>query len=155
MLSDPGRRSKYDLERFTPPPPPPNYPVADVCVEIEIEGRDIANGADKTVTVSRPRSCPDCGGGGRLRKNWERCQLCRGVGCAPCEWTGRLVHCGRCWGTGNDKELTTLIVRVPPGTPPHGRQKLVANGWLWGVPGPFYVYANITPKVIKPGMILR
>jgi len=43
---------------------------------------------------------------------------------------------------------------VPIGTPPHGRQKLVANGDLWGLKGPFYVFANVKPRVDKPGMIL-
>lgn len=151
ILSDTDKRKKYDQERSVPPPPPPNYPVADVCVEVELEARDHQNGAEKTVTVARPRQCPDCGGSG---KHWTRCELCYGSGCGACNWSGN-KSCARCWGKGMDRELTTLRVLVPQGTPPYGRQKLVAFGNLWGVPGPFYVYANVTVRVHKPGMILR
>lgn len=155
ILSNADSRKRYDEER-SQAQASPNYPVADVSVEIEIDGRDIMAGADKTVTVSRPRRCPACGGTGRLgRRAWETCNLCLGDGCAPCEWTGRLVHCAQCWGTGNDRDLATILIRVPPGTPPHGRRKFVAFGNLWGLRGPFYVVANVTPKVDRPGLIIR
>lgn len=155
ILSDPEKRKKYDDLKFSPPPPPPNYPVADACVEVELDARDFQNGADKTVTVSRPRSCPDCRGSGRIDHRFQRtCELCYGSGCQPCEWTGRVTFCARCWGSGGDKEITLITVRVPPGTPPHGRHKLVANGDLWGLRGPFYVYANVVLRVNKPGLII-
>lgn len=156
VLADPEKRKKYDELRFSPPPPPPpNYPVADVGVEVEVDALDLKNGADKTVTVSRPRSCPDCAGSGRIQARFQRtCQLCRGAGCQPCEWTGRVTFCARCWGSGGDKEVTLITVRVPPGTPPQGRLKLVGNGDLWGLRGPFYVYANVSFKVQRPGIIV-
>lgn len=151
IVSDETKRKRYDQERDAPPPPPPpNYPVADVCVEVEIDARDNLNGAEKTVTVSRPRQCPDCHGAG---KHWSLCDLCYGSGCAACNWSGN-KSCARCWGKGQDRELTIIRVLVPIGTPPHGRQKLVAHGDLWGLKGPFYVYANVKPRVDKPGMIL-
>lgn len=151
IVSDEVKRKRYDQERDTPPPPPPNYPVADVCVEVELDARDHINGAEKTVTVARPRQCPDCGGSG---KHYSLCDLCYGAGCGACNGSGN-KSCARCWGKGQDRELTTLRVLVPQGTPPFGRAKLVALGDLWGVPGPFYVYANVTVRVHKPGMILR
>jgi DnaJ-class molecular chaperone len=150
ILSDTDKRKKYDQESSAPPPPPPNYPVADVCVEVELDARDHQNGAEKTVTVARPRQCPDCGGSG---KYWARCELCYGGGCGACNGSGN-QSCARCWGKGIDRELTTLRVVVPQGTPPYGRQKLVALGNLWGVPRPFYVYANVTVRIHKAGMIL-
>lgn len=155
VLSDSDKRTKYDRDKSAPPPPPPNYPVAKVSVEVEVTGWDIQNGADKTVTISRRRRCPSCRGTGRLWNNRQTCGLCLGAGCEPCEWTGRLVHCGACWGTGNDHEVTTILIRIPAGTPPHGRGKFVAYGDLWGLRGPFYVYANIVPKIHKPGLIVR
>jgi molecular chaperone DnaJ len=155
VLADPDKRKKYDEVRFAPPPPPPNYPTADVGVEIEIDAQDLKNGADKTVTVSRPRTCPDCRGSGRISHQFQRlCEICMGAGCQPCEWTGRVTFCARCWGSGADKEITLITVRVPPGTPPQGRVRLVANGDLWGLRGPFYVNVNVTFKVQRPGMIL-
>lgn len=151
ILSDATRRKKYDVEISTPPPPPPNYPVADVCVEVEIDARDHMYGGEKTVTVSRPRQCPDCHGSG---KHWSFCEICSGAGCQTCNWSGN-KSCARCWGRGQDREMTTIRVLVPEGTPPAGRQKLVGMGDLWGLRGPFYVYANVKPRVDKPGMILR
>jgi len=150
-LSDSDRRRKYDLERDAPPAPPPNYPVADVCVEVEVDAKDSLNGAEKPVTVSRPRQCPDCHGAG---KHWSFCDLCYGGGCQACNGSGN-KSCARCWGAGQDRELTVIRVLVPIGTAPHGRQKLVALGDLWGLKGPFYVNANVKPRVDKPGMILR
>jgi molecular chaperone DnaJ len=151
IISDAPKRKKYDQEMAAPPPPPPNYPVADVCVEVEIDARDQLNGAEKTVTVSRPRQCPDCHGCG---KHWSFCEFCSGGGCQTCNWSGN-KSCARCWGRGQDRELTIIRVLVPEGTPPSGRQKLVGLGDLWGLKGPFYVYANVKPRVDKPGMILR
>jgi molecular chaperone DnaJ len=156
VLADPLKRKKYEDVQFAPPPPPPNYPVVDVYVEVELTARDHMQGADKTVTVSRPRTCPDCGGSGRINSRFQStCQLCWGRGCQPCEWTGRVTFCARCWGRGEDKETTLIAVRVPAGMPPYGRHKLVANGNLWGKQGPFFVFANIIVKVHKPGLIVR
>lgn len=151
IISDSVKRKKYDQEMAAPPPPPPNYPVADVCVEVEIDARDHMHGAEKTVTVSRPRQCPDCHGSG---KHYSFCAICSGAGCQACNWSGN-KSCARCWGRGQDREMTTIRVLVPEGTPPAGRQKLVGMGDLWGLRGPFYVYANVKPRVDKPGMILR
>lgn len=152
VLSNTDKRKKYDQERDTPPPPPPpNYPVADVCVEVEIDGLDNLHGAEKPVTVSRSRQCPDCHGSG---KHWSFCELCSGGGCGACNWSGN-KSCANCWGKGQDRELCIIRVLVPIGTSPYGRQKLVALGDLWGLKGPFYVNVNVKPRVDKPGMILR
>lgn len=151
VLADTEKRKKYDQDLAAPPPPPPNYPVADVCVEVELEARDHINGVEKTVTVSRPRQCPDCAGSG---KHYSLCMICSGGGCQACSFSGN-KSCARCWGKGQDREMTTLRVVVPQGTPPCGRQKLVALGTLWGVQGPFYVYVNVMVRVQRPGMILR
>lgn len=152
VLADPEKRKKYDRDFIAPPVPEPNYPVADVSIQLDLEGHEIRNGCDKTVTVSRPRTCPDCHGGGRF--NQGLCNLCGGAGCQPCGWSGR-KSCARCWGSGKDRELTTLILRVPQGCPPHGRKRFVAMGSLWGRPGPFYVWANVSIKVPRPGLIVR
>lgn len=156
VLSDVDKRKNYDEIRFEVPPPLPNYPVADVGVEVELDAQDLKNGADKTVTVSRTISCPDCRGSGRITARFQTtCQLCHGSGCQPCEWTGRVTFCAKCWGSGNSKQLTMITVRVPAGMPPHGRHKLVANGDLWGLRGPFFVNVNVVFRVQKPGMIVR
>lgn len=154
-LSSEEKRAKYDLDLLGKPKEP-DYPVSDAVVEVEIDARDFERGAVKSVTVSRPRTCPDCRGSGRfIGRHRESCRLCHGAGCAPCEWKGYLTHCARCWATGADKETTMIRVHVPPRTPPHGRRRLLAEGELWGMRGPFYINANIVWRVNKPGLILR
>lgn len=141
-----------------PPPPPPSYPVADVSVDLELDPCDLADGCRRTVTVSRPRRCPDCGGMGRLRAPLvEMCVLCSGAGCAACGGAGSVLtdSCPRCWTSGTDRELATIFVRVPPGTPLHVRRRFVAEGELWGLRGPFYVDAYVRLRVPRPGLIVR
>jgi molecular chaperone DnaJ len=151
ILSDAGRRKKYDRE-LAPPVPEPNYPSADVSIQLDLEAHELRNGCDKTVTVSRPRTCPDCRGGGRF--NTGVCNICGGGGCQPCGFSGR-KSCARCWGSGKDRELTTLVLKVPAECPPHGRKRFMAIGSLWGQPGPFYVWANVSVKVPRAGLIIR
>lgn len=155
-LSDPGKKGKYDREREEAlrPKPAPNYPVADAPINMDLEAHEIVNGCGKTVTVSRPRRCPDCRGSGHVSGQFYNiCQLCQGAGCQPCGFTGNKC-CARCWGTGNDRELTTIVVQVPAGVVPHGRQKFVAHGNLWGLQGPFYIWANVGFKTKQPGIIM-
>jgi molecular chaperone DnaJ len=161
VLSDVERRKKYEADRTAPkppPPPPPNYPVANVAVEVELNAYDLKNGCDKTVTVSRPRTCPDCRGTGFLtRPQIVCCVLCGGSGCQTCSWQGRVTssYCSRCWNSGTDRETTLITVRIPPGIAPYGRTRLIGNGNLWGLRGPFYIDANVRFRVEKPGLIIR
>lgn len=155
VLSDTDKRKKYEKEKAAPPPPPPapppNYPVANTSVEVELNAYDLKNGCDKTVSVSRPRTCPDCHGGGQHSR---RCQICAGQGCQACKWRGTQC-CARCWGSGTDRETTMIVVRIPAGIAPYGRTRLVANGNLWGLRGPFYIDANVRFRVERPGLIIR
>lgn len=154
VLSDIDKRKKYDRDRASPPPPPPpppNYPVASISVEVEVNAYDLRNGNDKTVTVSRPRTCPACHGNGQ---HWHNCGICMGQGCQPCGWSGK-QKCAQCWGTGQDRETTLITVRVPAGVNPYGRVRLVGNGNLWGLRGPFYIDANIRYMIPRPGLIIR
>jgi molecular chaperone DnaJ len=158
VLSNEETRRKYDDQRRQRPPEP-DYPVADVSVEIELNPRESQHGCEKTVTVSRPIRCRDCRGTGRISMmQTHTCILCQGSGCASCGFRGWITtdYCARCWNTGRENELATILVTVPPETPIHGRWKLVAHGDLWGIMrGPFYVNAYITLRVQRPGLIVR
>lgn len=158
VLANSDTRKKYDEEHRigVPPPPPPNYPVADVSVQLELTAAELTNGCDKLYTVSRKRQCPDCGGRGRLwRAQYNTCVLCMGAGCASCNHSGRVVvdHCARCWSSGSDNELTSIILKVPPNTQCGGRRRLVAHGDLWGMAGPFYIDAYVSFRANQPGLI--
>lgn len=156
-LSDAVKRKTYD-ESLEPPKPPPNYPVANVSVEVQLTHRDIMHGGQKPVTISRPRACQDCRGTGRLPYfETRRCVLCYGAGCHSCNFTGMIQtnSCARCWTSGKENELTIIYVKIPARTP-IGRRRLVAQGDLWGtMRGPFYVDANLVFQTPRPGMIVR
>lgn len=160
ILSHAESRKTYDTEvgLAPPPPPPPNYPVADVSVQLELTAAELTNGCDKTFTVSRPRRCPDCGGSGVLRRTLRNiCVLCQGAGCINCGNNGTIMtnHCARCWGSGSDKDLTNIVIRVPPSTQCGGRRRFIAGGDLWGLRGPFYVDAYVSFRAHAPGLIIR
>lgn len=159
ILSHSESRKKYDSEagHAPPPPPPPNYPVADVSVQLELTAAELTNGCEKTYTVSRPRRCPDCGGRGLLRSALRNvCVLCQGSGCASCGNSGTVFtnHCARCWASGTDKDLTNIVIRIPANTQCGGRRRLVAQGDLWGLRGPFYVDAYVSFRAHVPGLIV-
>jgi molecular chaperone DnaJ len=160
ILSHTESRKKYDTEagHIPPPPPPPNYPVADVSVQLELTAAELTNGCEKTYTVSRPRRCPDCGGNGFLRSSLRNvCVLCQGSGCASCGNSGIVFtnHCARCWASGMDKDLTNIVIRIPANTQCGGRRRLVAQGDLWGLKGPFYIDAYVSFRAHMPGLIVR
>lgn len=160
ILTHAESRKKYDTEagHIPPPPPPPNYPVADVSVQLELTAAELTNGCEKTYTVSRPRRCPMCSGRGTLRSSIRNiCLLCQGAGCATCGSSGIVFtnHCAQCWGSGSDKDLTNIQIRVPPATQCGGRRRLVAQGELWGLRGPFYVDAYVSFRAHVPGLIVR
>jgi molecular chaperone DnaJ len=156
ILIDPENRSKYDLYRNAPfreekaPPPSYNYPVADVSLELELDSREASEGCLKTVSVARSRTCPDCRGTGTLRNSMVNvCVLCGGSGCRLCNWEGRVQvdKCSRCWGLGQDKEQTRLVVAVPPLTPMGHRKRFLASGVLWDrLSGTFYVDAYVKSR---------
>jgi molecular chaperone DnaJ len=160
VLSNTESRKKYDAAHGigAAPPPPPNYPVADVSVQLDLTAAELTQGCDKVFTVSRPRTCPDCRGTGRLwNAQRKMCVLCMGAGCGSCGFSGQVVteFCARCWSSGSDKELTNIVLRVPPNTQCGGRRRLVAHGELWGMRGPFYVDAYVSFRANQPGLIIR
>lgn len=158
-LSHAETRKAYDIGAgVSPAAPPPNYPVVDVSVQLELTAAELTNGCDKAYTVSRSRSCPDCRGMGTLRNSLRSiCVLCHGGGCPTCGNAGMVFtnHCARCWGSGSDKELTNIVIHVPPSTQCGGRRRLVAQGNLWGRKGPFYIDAYVSFRAHVPGMIVR
>lgn len=157
VLADETKRRAYD-ESIQPPKPPPNYPVANVSVEVQLTHRDILHGGQKPVTVARPVACKDCRGTGYLgRYETRSCVLCYGTGCQSCGFIGMIDtnSCARCWTTGRENELAIIYVTIPPRIP-LGRRRLVAQGDLWGtMRGPFYVDANLVFQTPRPGMIVR
>lgn len=156
LLSDDDARRRYD--RGVEPEPIPNYPEADITVKVEVDPKDLHAGAEKVVTVGRSRRCPVCRGGMLAAGIAAACVLCGGSGCSGCGYQGRVVnrHCAQCWGTGMDKELTTVTVKIPAGLKLGYRKLVVVRGDLWGrMRGKFIVRANVVYRTHRPGLIVR
>lgn len=164
ILSDTENRRKYDLFRHAEragwkkdaeaadvevarDEPSYSYPIADVSLELQLSRHEMENGCLKSVAVARSRQCPDCKGSGRLRGfAQQRCMMCGGAGCQNCGGRGKAAAdtCNRCWGRGDSKEQTRLVVTVPPRTQRSSRQRFLASGILWDrFAGMFYVDAFV------------
>jgi molecular chaperone DnaJ len=109
---------------------------ADLRTGLTIELEEAAEGAGKQFTVTRPETCPDCGGSGHPDSaDAETCPQCEGRGqttqvqqtslgrvqqtqtCRRCGGDGTLYSetCGTCGGDGQVSNEATLSVEIPPG----------------------------------------
>jgi molecular chaperone DnaJ len=111
-------------------------------VDIDLDLRDVMNGAVKTIEISPKRVCAECGGMGSTKGTFTPCTQCNGHGLlcttftgSPEEGTGEIEAtgdcfrcaglgvrrerkgstCKRCNGVGVEKITTELRIEVPPG----------------------------------------
>lgn len=162
ILSDETNRRKYDAFRnaeksgwkaddldieVAHQAPNYSYPIADVSLELLLTKPELERGCLKAVAVSRSVSCPHCGGRGQLGARL-RCMFCHGSGCGSCGGNGTVnATCNKCWGRGDSKEQTRLVITVPPETHRGTRQRFLASGILWDrYAGMFYVDAFVKSR---------
>lgn len=109
---------------------------ADLRTDLTIELEEAYEGATKQFSVTRPETCPDCGGSGHPESaEAETCPECEGRGqttrvqqtplgrvqqtqtCGRCGGDGTLYSetCGTCAGDGYVRREATLSVDIPPG----------------------------------------
>lgn len=155
VLQDDEKRHQYDFVNNSPIKTPASsyynpkaqsanvYPVVDMCVDLNLDTRELEQGCEKIVSLTRQRKCPDCRGSGKLRWSTNNlCVFCQGRGCASCRFAGHVDtdHCAACWGRGVKNENCILAVSVPPGMPVNHRRKFLARGKIWEqFAGFFYV----------------
>ncbi|MDQ3778071.1 MAG: molecular chaperone DnaJ, partial [Actinomycetota bacterium] len=142
---------------------------ADIAAEVEIELVEAAKGVRRpipfhvAVTCSRcsgdgvepgtaVKSCPTCGGQGRLRQISRSAfgEFIRTQTCPQCGGSGRLVEhpCDECRGAGQVLEERTLDVEIPPGIHDGQRIRLSGeghSGLLGGRSGDVYVRVRVRP----------
>ena len=105
---------------------------------------------------TRPQTCPDCGGSGRIRvaqgffSLQQTCPRCRGAGKVIAD------PCRGCGGGGRVERRKTLSVRVPPGVDTGDRIRLAGEGeaGLRGGPrGDLYVQIDVRehPIFVRDG----
>jgi molecular chaperone DnaJ len=121
---------------------------ADLEMEMTVSLDRACRGGKETVRLSRPATCPDCGGSrARAGTAPRRCEACGGTGqrvvtrqeragfhfqsitsCPGCRGRGEVVDqpCPSCRGTGQAEVEEALEIAVPPG---------VEDGMALRVPG--------------------
>jgi molecular chaperone DnaJ len=138
---------------------------ADMRYNLEITLEDAYNGRAETITIptsvtcevcsgsgakagSKPRTCPTCGGAGRVRAAQGFFSIERT--CPNCHGRGEVIDdpCANCGGAGRVTRERTLSVNVPPGVEDGTRIRLSGEGEAGargGPPGDLYIFLSIKP----------
>ena len=95
---------------------------------------------------SRPKTCPHCGGSGRLRHAQGFFTLERT--CTGCQGRGQVIDnpCPSCSGSGRLTRERSLSVNIPPGVEDGTRIRLAGEGEAGvrgGPPGDLYIFLSL------------
>jgi molecular chaperone DnaJ len=138
---------------------------ADMRYNLEISLEDAYKGRAETITIptsvtcevcsgsgakagSKPRTCPTCGGAGRVRAAQGFFSIERT--CPNCHGRGQVIDdpCTNCGGAGRVTRERTLSVNVPPGVEDGTRIRLSGEGEAGAHGGPagdLYIFLSIKP----------
>jgi molecular chaperone DnaJ len=140
-------------------------PGVDMEVALTVSLQDVAEGAKKTIRISRDVACKTCGGsGGAPGAKPEPCRACGGTGalgrgnaaffmnqtCTQCGGAGQRIStpCPDCGGAGRTKQPQTVTVNIPGGAEDGMRLRLAGQGGA-GAPGApagdLYVVLKVQP----------
>jgi molecular chaperone DnaJ len=142
---------------------------ADLAAEVEIDLEEAAEGATRSIPFQvaelcetcagdgvepgkSPRTCPRCGGAGRLEQVTRTAlgEFIRSATCPDCGGAGRLVDdpCPDCEGLGRIVVERALDVEIPAGIHDGQRIRLSGEGhagMLGGRAGDVYVLVRVRP----------
>ena len=155
-----GRRHRAD--------PNGPQPGDDMTMELEIDFDEAIFGSERTLNLTLPDQCPDCGGTGAARGSSRKtCSTCGGHGqvisgggffqvrqtCPRCGGTGTVIEkpCSTCRGTGQVKKPRQLTLRIPKGIDTGARLRLGGKGGgglRGGPPGDLFVVLRVRPSEI-------
>jgi molecular chaperone DnaJ len=153
---------------------------ADLRMTVDISFEESVFGAKRTVEVPRaatctecagngaaagttPRSCPDCGGSGQVRRAVQSIfgQMVNLTSCPRCHGEGMLVDqpCSRCRGRGLIEERKTIEVSIPPGVDADVQVRVAGEGEAGprgGPHGDLYLGFRVAPhpQLIRRGQDL-
>ncbi|MDQ6783392.1 MAG: molecular chaperone DnaJ [Actinomycetota bacterium] len=141
----------------------------DAEAVIDLEFDEAVFGADHTLEVRLPQSCPTCEGrGARPGTSASTCSTCKGVGevrrvrqsilgqmvtagpCPNCGGTGQQIPspCQDCSGQGRRVQNRSLTVEVPGGVNEGATLRVPGRGAAGprgGPPGDLYVHLRVKP----------
>ena len=97
---------------------------------------------------TKPKTCPTCGGAGRVRQAQGFFTLERT--CPGCQGRGQVIEdpCPTCAGSGRVTRERTLSVNIPPGVEDGTRIRLAGEGEAGvrgGPPGDLYIFLSLAP----------
>jgi molecular chaperone DnaJ len=97
---------------------------------------------------SKPKTCPTCGGQGKVRQTQGFFTLERT--CVSCQGRGQVIDnpCPNCAGSGRVTRERTLSVNVPPGVEDGTRIRLAGEGeagMRGGPQGDLYIFLSLSP----------
>src|SRR6186997_2519379 len=97
---------------------------------------------------SKPKTCPTCGGAGKVRHTQGFFTLERT--CVSCQGRGQVIDnpCPNCAGSGRVTRERTLSVNVPPGVEDGTRIRLAGEGeagMRGGPNGDLYIFLSLSP----------
>jgi molecular chaperone DnaJ len=138
----------------------------DMTFRLDIDFDEAIFGSERTIDVTLPSQCPDCGGTGAAPGSRRvTCKTCGGHGvviggsgffqvrqtCPRCGGAGTVVEkpCPTCRGAGQVKKPRKITLRIPKGVDTGARLRLSgkgAGGLRGGAPGDLYVELRVRPS---------
>lgn len=145
----------------------------DLRYDLDITLEESAAGTEKHIEVPRWEICSTCNGSGsKPGKGPVTCSGCRGTGhvrfqqgffsvsktCGQCNGTGKIITdpCTSCRGSGRNKKVHSILVKVPPGVDSGSRLRMTGEGepGIYGGPhGDLYIIITVKkhPIFVREG----
>jgi molecular chaperone DnaJ len=144
-----------------------NYRGSDLRFDIQLTLEDVSEGYEKTISVPRLESCPDCRGrGAKSESDVTTCHECNGSGmvtrtrrtpfgmfqttaqCGSCHGEGRTVKtpCVTCKGDGRVHKNAKIKISIPAGVEEGMRLRVAGEGEAGvkgGQSGDLYVIIHV------------
>ena len=144
----------------------------DLRYDLEITLKEVAEGLETTVNVTRVDQCETCGGSGaKPGTKPVKCTVCGGTGqqqtvrntafgrfvsvkpCDGCGGEGTTIkeRCATCQGSGRVHRDRKIEVKVPPGVDTGNRLRVSGEGEAGqrgGPPGDLYVFIHVRPHEV-------
>jgi len=132
-------------------------------VTVAVDLREVLEGTDKTIVLTRDEVCEQCQGSGSSEDGVRTCSYCRGHGqvenrqgffrmrttCPRCGGRGTVVvsPCARCEGTGRVEKEVEVTVKIPAGIESGTRLRIRGEGEPspHGPPGDLYCDVFVDP----------
>jgi molecular chaperone DnaJ len=140
-------------------------PGADLLYDMRIDFAEAIFGTEKEIEIPTSETCEPCGATGREPGTEEQvCPMCQGQGqilqsqgffristtCHRCGGQGRIITnpCPSCNGSGQQKVIKKVLVKVPAGVDTGTRLRIPdrgESGYRGGPPGDLYVRLHVDP----------